>query len=43
LDAYAVPVPNGVVANVCGRRDNLVAPTTNSMPQDLPAKASPAL
>lgn len=43
LDAYAVGVPNSVVAHVCGRRDNLAAPTTNSMPQDVHTKVSPAL
>ena len=43
LDAHAVVVPSGVVAHVCGRRDNAMAPTANSMPQDVPAKVSPAL
>ena len=43
LDAYAVAVPNGVVAHVCGWHDHLAAPTANSMPQDVPTKVSPAL
>ena len=43
LDAYAVVVPSDAIAHVCGRRDNLAAPPSNSMPQDVPTKVSPAL
>ena len=42
LDVYAVVVPSDVVAHVCGRRDNVAAPTPDSMPQDVPTKVSPA-
>jgi len=41
LDAYRVPMPDGVVGHVCGWRDNAAAPTTQSLPQDLPS-ISPA-
>lgn len=43
LDAFRVPMPDGVVGHVCGWRDHAAAPTAQSMPQDLPTKIRAAI